>query len=69
MSRRKLMQHLRQQGCVMVREGGRHTVVRNPASGRQSQVPRHREIDSALTAQSASNSTCPRRRNDTGPGK
>ncbi len=48
MSRRKLMQHLRQHGCVVVREGGRHTVVRNPANGRQSQVPRHREIDSVL---------------------
>jgi predicted RNA binding protein YcfA (HicA-like mRNA interferase family) len=48
MSRRKRMQHLRQQGCVVVHEGGRHTVVRNPANGRQSQVPRHRKIDSAL---------------------
>jgi predicted RNA binding protein YcfA (HicA-like mRNA interferase family) len=42
--RRALLRHLTSQGCVFVREGGAHTVVRNPANGLQSQVPRHREI-------------------------
>jgi mRNA interferase HicA len=48
MKRRKLLQHLRQEGCLVLREGSRHTVIRNPANDRQSQVPRHREVDSTL---------------------
>ena len=36
--------HLRAHGCILRREGSRHTVWRNPANGRQSTVPRHREV-------------------------
>jgi len=46
--RRKLLQHLQQHGCSVVREGKRHTIVRNPTTNRQSDVPRHREIDTGL---------------------
>jgi mRNA interferase HicA len=42
--RRELLNHLRAKGCRFVREGGGHTVVVNPATGRRSTVPRHREI-------------------------
>jgi mRNA interferase HicA len=44
MKRRYLLKHLAMHGCVVVREGSRHTIVRNPANGAESQVPRHREI-------------------------
>ncbi|MBI1914375.1 MAG: type II toxin-antitoxin system HicA family toxin [Planctomycetes bacterium] len=44
MKRRNLLRHLREQGCLFVREGSDHTIVTNPANGRQSEVPRHREI-------------------------
>ena len=44
MKRRALEKHLRQHGCVLVREGARHSVYHNPANGRTSTVPRHSEI-------------------------
>jgi mRNA interferase HicA len=44
MKRRFLLKHLNRHGCVIVREGSRHTIVRNPTNGAVSQVPRHREI-------------------------
>jgi len=48
MKRIKLLQHLRKHGCVILREGGKHTIVYNPASGRLSSLPRHTEIDDRL---------------------
>jgi predicted RNA binding protein YcfA (HicA-like mRNA interferase family) len=47
MKRRYLLKHLARHGCKIVREGGRHTIVRNLATGAESQVPRHREIKTA----------------------
>ena len=44
MKRQRLLRHLREQGCTVVREGGDHTHVMNPANRRLSSVPRHREI-------------------------
>ncbi|MEO6810383.1 MAG: type II toxin-antitoxin system HicA family toxin [Isosphaeraceae bacterium] len=44
MSRRDLIQHLRSHGCVLAREGSDHAIWENPANGRRSAVPRHREI-------------------------
>ncbi len=44
MSRRKLVQHLRACGCVLDREGSDHAIRENPANGRRTAVPRHREI-------------------------
>jgi predicted RNA binding protein YcfA (HicA-like mRNA interferase family) len=43
-----LVRHLTACGCVLVREGGKHSVYANPAAGRQSTVPRHREIKAGL---------------------
>jgi predicted RNA binding protein YcfA (HicA-like mRNA interferase family) len=48
MKGRTLIQHLRQHGCMLLREGKRHTIFRNPANDRQTAVPRHREIDTGL---------------------
>ena len=48
MKRRDLEQHLRKQGCEMLREGARHSVFYNLANGATSSVPRHREINDYL---------------------
>lgn len=44
MDRRKLVRHFEDYGCEFVREGGNHTIYRNPANGRIRSVPRHREV-------------------------
>ena len=44
MKRRDLIKHIEQQGCEFVREGAKHTVYWNPATGQTSTVPRHSEI-------------------------
>ncbi|MBI3609150.1 MAG: type II toxin-antitoxin system HicA family toxin [Nitrospirae bacterium] len=49
MKRKDLLAHLIRHGCMMVREGGRHTVYFNPKTNRTSTVPRHREINDFLT--------------------
>lgn len=44
MNRRYLLKHLVRNGCIIIREGKKHTIVRNVANGAETQVPRHREI-------------------------
>ena len=44
MKRREFLRHLESQGCVMLREGGKHTVYLNPKHRKTSTVPRHTEI-------------------------
>ena len=39
-----LERHLRQQGCVFLREGGAHAIWLNPQHHKIASVPRHREI-------------------------
>jgi mRNA interferase HicA len=41
---RDLEAHLRTQGCHLEREGGNHTLWKNPVIGKVSPVPRHREV-------------------------
>ncbi|MGD0921267.1 MAG: type II toxin-antitoxin system HicA family toxin [Terriglobia bacterium] len=48
MKRRELLRHLTQQGCQLIREGARHTVLYNPKNNATSTVPRHREVDDSL---------------------
>ncbi len=48
MNRRTLLIHLRENECLLLREGKRHSVFYNPKSGRTSTVPRHSEIDDFL---------------------
>lgn len=48
MKRVKLLKHLREQGCVFIREGGSHSWWENPAQNRRSSVPRHTEINDLL---------------------
>jgi len=48
MKRRDLVRHLESHGCRLLREGGRHSVVVNPAAPATSTVPRHSEINEFL---------------------
>jgi mRNA interferase HicA len=44
MKRSELIRHLKNQGCELLREGGRHSIWKNPASGKMTAIPRHNEI-------------------------
>jgi mRNA interferase HicA len=46
--RHELISHLRRHGCVLVREGKRHSWWGNLANNRRSAVPRHSEIPDPL---------------------
>jgi predicted RNA binding protein YcfA (HicA-like mRNA interferase family) len=46
--RSELIRQLEQQGCVLLRHGGRHDIYVNPATGQKQPVPRHNEIDDHL---------------------
>lgn len=48
MKRVDLINYLRHKGCVLMREGSRHTVFANILSGRASTIPRHVEINNFL---------------------
>jgi predicted RNA binding protein YcfA (HicA-like mRNA interferase family) len=47
--RADLIRHLEGNGCVLLREGAKHSVYYNPTAERTSTVPRHREVKN-LTA-------------------
>ncbi|MBX6764034.1 MAG: type II toxin-antitoxin system HicA family toxin [Rubrobacteraceae bacterium] len=49
MKRRALIEHLSEHGCILRREGTRHSIYQNPRTGKRTSVPRHTEIDD-LTA-------------------
>ncbi len=49
MKRRDLIGYLAREGCVLHREGAKHSVFLNPDNGHLATVPRHREIDANLT--------------------
>ena len=44
MKRVDLERHLREQGCVLYREGSGHSIWLNPSLRKIASVPRHREI-------------------------
>ena len=48
MKRRDLVRHLEVNGCVLLREGGRHTIYGHPERGTSSAIPRHTEIKGRL---------------------
>jgi mRNA interferase HicA len=43
-----LVRHLEAHGCLLLREGGSHSVFVNGGARKTSTVPRHREIDEFL---------------------
>jgi len=48
MKRIDLIRHLERSGCVLFREGGRHSIYKNREKGQMTSVPRHREIKENL---------------------
>jgi len=48
MKLRNLIDHLTSNGCVLLREGGRHTIFCNLNTKKTSSVPRHAEINDHL---------------------
>jgi mRNA interferase HicA len=46
--RQAFIRELERAGCEFVRHGRRHDVYRNPVTGRQAPVPRHREVADTL---------------------
>jgi predicted RNA binding protein YcfA (HicA-like mRNA interferase family) len=50
MKRRTLLQHIKQHGCELLREGANHTIYWNPTNRRTTSIPRHSEIADKLAA-------------------
>ena len=48
MKRHEFLRHLRVNGCILKREGARHSLYMNPSNGVVETVPRHVEIDNRL---------------------
>jgi predicted RNA binding protein YcfA (HicA-like mRNA interferase family) len=48
MKRRQLINHLKANGCRLLREGSKHSIYFEIASGKTTAVPRHAEIDNLL---------------------
>ncbi|MCH8966706.1 MAG: type II toxin-antitoxin system HicA family toxin [Planctomycetes bacterium] len=48
MKREALLRHLRKNGCVLKREGARHSLWMNPRTGAVETIPRHNEIADRL---------------------
>jgi len=44
MKRVALMKHLAEYSCYIEREGAKHSIVKNVATGKRTSVPRHVEI-------------------------
>jgi predicted RNA binding protein YcfA (HicA-like mRNA interferase family) len=52
----QLLKHFREHGCVLRREGAKHSVYQNTRTGKRTTVPRHREIDNITGCNEWSNS-------------
>jgi len=48
MKRRELIRFLEKQGCLLLREGGKHTIYYNPVNRQTSAIPRHPEVVDVL---------------------
>ena len=48
MKRRIFIRHLNDQGCVLKREGGNHSVYINISNKKTSTIPRHIEVNDYL---------------------
>jgi mRNA interferase HicA len=44
MKRKDLIRHLTDNGCVLLREGGKYSVYQNPVNQKETPVTRHLEI-------------------------
>ncbi len=48
MKRIDLIRHLESQGCVLVREGSKHSIYKNLKNRQMTSIPRHREVKEHL---------------------
>jgi len=48
MKRTGLIRYLEKHDCILVREGGKHTIYKNSANNKLTSIPRHREIKENL---------------------
>jgi len=48
MKRKDVIRHLNENGCILKREGGSHSVFYNSANKKTSTVPRHNEVNDFL---------------------
>jgi predicted RNA binding protein YcfA (HicA-like mRNA interferase family) len=48
MKRNQFVKHLETHGCVLLREGGNHTIYQNVKNKKQTAVGRHRELSNLL---------------------
>lgn len=48
MKRKDAVRHLEKSGCILIREGARHSVFFNHQTNQTSTFPRHTEIDNFL---------------------
>ncbi|RLA06562.1 MAG: addiction module toxin, HicA family [Gammaproteobacteria bacterium] len=48
MKRNVLLKHLHKNSCVLLREGGRHSIWQNTTNNKISAIPRHNEIKEFL---------------------
>jgi len=48
LKRTTLIRHLTANGCELQREGARHSLWHNPATGKVEAIPRHQEIGNIL---------------------
>jgi hypothetical protein len=48
LKRQAFVREPEQAGCELIQHGSRHDLYRNPATGRQAPVPRHREVADTL---------------------
>jgi mRNA interferase HicA len=48
MTRRALLDHLKRNGCELLREGKKHSVYFNTANRKASTIPRHTELANSL---------------------
>jgi predicted RNA binding protein YcfA (HicA-like mRNA interferase family) len=46
MKRRDLIKHLTDNGCTLLREGGKYSIFANPAGDKEVPVTRHPEMES-----------------------
>jgi mRNA interferase HicA len=44
MKRIKLIKHLEDKGCYLLREGSNHSIYYNPLNARISTIPRHNDV-------------------------
>lgn len=48
MKRNNFIKHLKKYNCVLLREGGSHSIYKNQTNQKQSAVGRHRELSNLL---------------------